>query len=52
MNVERWDTCEFAFQSGAEYDNPFTDVEFTVGPHADAHVLVGGLRGWLRDVGK
>ena len=24
MNVERWDTCEFAFRSQTEYDNPFT----------------------------
>ncbi len=29
MNVEKWDTCEFAFTSESEYDNPFTEVDLT-----------------------
>ena len=29
MNVERWDTCEFAFRSETGYANPFTEVDLT-----------------------
>lgn len=30
MNVERWDTCEFAFRATDSYTNPFRDVELVV----------------------
>lgn len=29
VKVERWDTCEFVFETSESYGNPFTEVELT-----------------------